>query len=271
MSFSHPEFAKFVQDRFEPTWESVRDVPRISIDFGGVGGARRLERTLHGNIATFVVLPDGLVADVIPGLYDRETFRARLTASADMAERIARLSPELRVDAVRNHHKAELARLTAPAATITADVRKRVVERPVERAVSTDTPEVPLTPEALAARAARLRILMRSVSKSGIEDLIQPIEPLDMTRTDSKFRIEKPVEAALPRLNPLHPAPDLTRDTENNEKNRRPAVHRLLAGYSPFTVSGLSGQVYAEILGTDLTDPYLGLGAALFDTYPFER
>ena len=35
MSFSHPDLAAFVQDRFEPAWERVRAVPRVTIDFGG--------------------------------------------------------------------------------------------------------------------------------------------------------------------------------------------------------------------------------------------
>ena len=35
MLFSQPELADWISDTFECAWESVRDVPRVTVDFGG--------------------------------------------------------------------------------------------------------------------------------------------------------------------------------------------------------------------------------------------
>ncbi|HMP60463.1 MAG TPA: hypothetical protein PKD86_14035, partial [Gemmatales bacterium] len=65
MLFSRTDLAEYIQDHFEPVWQEVRSVPLVHLDFGA---GQRLTRTLHGNIATWVCLPDGSAADVLPGL-----------------------------------------------------------------------------------------------------------------------------------------------------------------------------------------------------------
>jgi hypothetical protein len=60
-------------------WESVRPVPKITIDYGD---GRKLERTITGNSLHYVLTNDGRVIDVLPGLWGprdflREIERAR--------------------------------------------------------------------------------------------------------------------------------------------------------------------------------------------------
>ena len=69
------ETAAWIQEHFEPVWESVRPVPLVTIDFGDGNVVRR---TLHGNIATYVCSSDGRLVDVLPGIYERETYRREL-------------------------------------------------------------------------------------------------------------------------------------------------------------------------------------------------
>lgn len=64
-------------------WESVRPVPRITIDFGD---GRKLERTVTGNSVHCVLDRDGRVVDALPGLYNATVFLDQLAA----AEKIAR-------------------------------------------------------------------------------------------------------------------------------------------------------------------------------------
>ncbi len=66
MLFSNDEIADFINTTFEPTWQSVRPVPLVRIDFGN---GHVVTRTLHGNIATFVCNADGHVLDILPGIY----------------------------------------------------------------------------------------------------------------------------------------------------------------------------------------------------------
>ncbi len=82
MLFSNPDTAEFINDCFEPCWQSLREVPVITVDFGG---GNIVKRTLHGNIATYVCLLDGRVIDVLPGIYSAKEYRARLTDLVSLA------------------------------------------------------------------------------------------------------------------------------------------------------------------------------------------
>lgn len=73
--FSHDKISQFVNDGFEPVWQSVRPVPLVTIDFGS---GHKATRTLHGNIATYICTPSGYVVDILPGLYSPDVFLKRL-------------------------------------------------------------------------------------------------------------------------------------------------------------------------------------------------
>src|SRR5262245_58426354 len=90
---------------FECAWQSVRPVPRVTIDFGD---GRTLERTLHGNVATFFCTAEGRVFDVAPGVGTPEDFLARLAqASALYQESLLRFYDRAEEDYVA---QLELAR-----------------------------------------------------------------------------------------------------------------------------------------------------------------
>lgn len=65
MLFSQPALARYLSERFECAWESVRAVPKVTIDFGN---GRTLKRTLNGNILTWFCDPQGRVVDLLPGI-----------------------------------------------------------------------------------------------------------------------------------------------------------------------------------------------------------
>jgi hypothetical protein len=69
--FSNPQIAAYINENFEPTWQSVRPVPTVQIDFGN---GNVIKRTLHGNIATYACSSDGKVLDVLPGLYKPKSY-----------------------------------------------------------------------------------------------------------------------------------------------------------------------------------------------------
>lgn len=106
--FSRKDVSSFINDNFEPTWEMVREVPKINIDFGR---GRSITRTLHGNIATYVCTSNGIVIDGIPGIYDHATYLSRLNDFHSQAKQIA--SIKLLKDkhkAIRAYHSAQLGR-----------------------------------------------------------------------------------------------------------------------------------------------------------------
>ncbi len=75
MLFSSPKVAQYVNEHFEPVWQSVREVPTVTIDFGN---GKKMTRTMNGNIATYICNNQGYVIDVLPGIYDQETYLAGL-------------------------------------------------------------------------------------------------------------------------------------------------------------------------------------------------
>ena len=76
MLFSNQEIADFINENFEPAWESVRPVPRITIDFGN---GTVINRTLHGNVATYICNAEQVVQDVLPGVYSKAGYLQQLT------------------------------------------------------------------------------------------------------------------------------------------------------------------------------------------------
>lgn len=61
----------------------------------------------------------------------------------------------------------------------------------------------------------------------------------------------------------------LVEDTRINESVRRRQIHAYLAENGPVHPDKLTKWLYREVLHSDLDDPYLGLGKALFENYPF--
>lgn len=88
---------RVLRERFVLHWESVRPVPRVTIDFGN---GKKLERTLTGNSAHLVLDMYGRPVDALPGLFSADVFlpllvRAAAFGTADRG-RLARMHADAR-------------------------------------------------------------------------------------------------------------------------------------------------------------------------------
>ena len=72
-------------------WQSVRPVPKVSIDFGD---GRRLEGTITGNSLHYLLDSRGRLLDALPGLYAPELFHEALFGIEIKARELGRLSDE---------------------------------------------------------------------------------------------------------------------------------------------------------------------------------
>jgi hypothetical protein len=238
--FSRDRVADFINANFEPAWESVRPVPIVRIDFGN--GAV-LTRTLHGNILTSVCNADGSVLDALPGIYAEETYLDRLDQLRLLARYTQAAPPDARAARLQGYHRTQaelLARDQAPARFVQAKriaaVTKRVIERPVE---------VMLVSAAVAAT-------MEGGGPNQAAVAPQAAKPAAAGEDVSGWR-------------------ELAEDTRLNESTRRRQIHELLAGTGLVRPEKVLRPIYKDVLQADLDDPYLGLGKALFETYPFAR
>ena len=129
----------FVREHFVAAWESVRAVPTVTIDFGD---GHVLQRTLNGNVATYVCAPDGRVIDVIPGLCDSMTYLKSLSDALDL---YARTKGDAQVLAAWHADQVHISRAAAtkPAGEMARfgprlDVSKALVEDPLKAAMRRD-------------------------------------------------------------------------------------------------------------------------------------
>ncbi|HEY7423437.1 MAG TPA: hypothetical protein VH682_04275 [Gemmataceae bacterium] len=234
MLFSQERVADFINQSFEPVWESVRPVPIVRIDFGD---GKVLTRTLHGNILTSICTPDGLIVDGLPGIYTESAYLDRLNTLCAVAKN-AQARPEARRDVlVRAYHRGQAQALKknakpdqAAADRVMPPITKMVIERPIELALLPVRP-LPVPP---------------AQTKPGAKPILTAAEDVAGWKA-------------------------LEEDTQLNERTRRLQIHELLAGVGLVRPDKVTRPIYKDVLHADLDDPYLGLGTVLFATYPFAK
>ena len=139
MLFSDQTISDFINENFEASWESVRPVPKVTIDFGN---GTIVHRTLHGNVATYVCRCDSTVLDVLPGIYEPKTYLERLEELAFMAERFRASEAEELVNdlGLADYHRSRVEtiltneKLSSPGRTMAADLTsddRRLTAKPV--------------------------------------------------------------------------------------------------------------------------------------------
>jgi hypothetical protein len=133
--YPEPRINQLLRDRFVLHWQSVRAVPKVTIDFGD---GRRMVRTLTGNSLHLVLDAYGRPVDALPGLLSPDVFRKLLV-------RAHALAVGDRSNVVAGHDRALLEPVSAPRAPEPRAVEasklamsKHRVEAPILRGVSQD-------------------------------------------------------------------------------------------------------------------------------------
>ena len=293
--YANAEISDYLRDHFVLHWESVRPVPRVTVDFGD---GRKLERTLTGNSAHYVLDATGRPLDVLPGLYGPQAFQEWLERSHDLASRYAELSSETGRDRVLQEYHAhrELViaeQLRADLAAVAPELLSPPPQNIQPQASSTEAPRRHPT----AMQAARV-----AVSKSLVE--VKPVAPFapageTLAEQDDQFwqaiaarhadeakldersvalmrgKIPRELAEAAMRAtytkrvveNPLlkivgdfeH---SLAVDGVRNEYTLHRTIHNWFAnGTAPHEVGLLNERVYTELFLTPSSDPWLGLTA----------
>lgn len=106
--YPDPRIEEFLKNNYVLHWQSVRPVPRVSIDFGD---GRVLNGTITGNSIHYVLDQKGRLVDALPGLYGPGMFLDKLERGEAAARRLAELADEPYLLALRKlHAEALLAR-----------------------------------------------------------------------------------------------------------------------------------------------------------------
>lgn len=230
MLFSDETVANEINEKFEPVWVSVRAVPTVTIDFGN---GRTIKRTLHGNVASYVLTADGTIVDILPGLYERDEYLKQLN------------------NLFWVHHYMPMSRQPE---VFLADYHKEQFQ-----SIKTSGKSMEVRPFADMSKMA-IEISTKSILRppgwqSGLRPAVKPVATIE--RPD----FSRPGELAHWRK--------LFEDTEINERERRGPVHAMLLAHPGAKPADVTKQLYREVLHADIDDPYLGLGETLFKDYPF--
>lgn len=251
MLFSNEEVAAFVNQNFEASWEMVRPVPIVRIDFGN---GRQVTRTLHGNIASYACFPSGQVFDVLPGIYTPTIYRAALAQMRQVMLAVAPAQAQ-QPERLRQYHRDK--------AMVLQLRPERIVYPAPARGVAAIAARVEAQQQANAQRADR------DMGKGRIEMRVEQIvvtPPVDVYANggaNGARRSRPPRNLADWDL--------LAADTWRNETERRLQIHDRLAQSDPVRPDQLKNWLYRDVLHVDLSDPYLGLGDALIGDEVFRE
>lgn len=269
--YANESVSSFLRDRFVLHWSSERPAPRVTVDFGG---GRRIETTVGGNSAHFVLDADGRPIDVLPGLYSPVAFRRELEAALPLATESSALSDAARAERLVEFHRE---RRTAAATLWSNDPRGTTVTIPARDDL--------LAAEHLTVGKMMIEIptVLRAAldpTTNGLSMGLRTVRRLDEAKLDARSRELaarlRPIDwAADPR--PLDAAgldaeisileSNVAADTEADEGRLHDRVHEwFVEGPRPTTFSELSTRVYRELFLTPADDPWLGFSTPLIFT-----
>ena len=276
--YANQEVSKLLRERFILHWQSVRPVPKVTIDFGD---GRKLERTLTGNSIHYVLDSDARPIDALPGLYGPGAFLRELARAEALSSQChdAKTAQE-RAALLSQYHSARVKELDNAWAI---DIAKAGIANPPSRSAVKANAETAKPPRAeVAALAARTKVVIaeRPVLR-GISTDPKLLDPKAEDAAWAKIaalhledaRLD-PSSRALMRAKSLsrYATPDalnravsdfervIAEDTVRNEYTMRRQIHEWFAG-SVVTddVTALNEKVYAELFLTPSSDKWLGL------------
>lgn len=108
--YPNAEISKYLRENYILHWKSIRPAPRITIDFGD---GRKIERTITGNSIHYVLSPDGMIIDAIPGLYSPAAFLENLAQANAAAKSLSGVPAAKQTLALMKYRKAAFDRIIA--------------------------------------------------------------------------------------------------------------------------------------------------------------
>lgn len=281
--YADPAIADCLRNEFVLHWQSVRPVPKITVDFGD---GRRLERTITGNSAHYVLDYQGRVVDVLPGLYSPQVFLRELRRMAEVARQLGPVDDEPRTARLASYHRDRQSVLTKEMAPTQSTSEENRVGMSAPNMFSEDL-DIPVP------KGSSEQFLVRTVTPDALPDVPSEQEPMGYDRVagvepdvlaglalrmleESGFSQESETLmrakiAAMPTEylpGPLPTVQDkvLARlmltvafDTARNEYGFHRQIHGWLAAEPNLDLERLNDRVYADLFLTPHEAPWLGL------------
>jgi hypothetical protein len=282
--YANQYVATNLRDRFILHWQSVRAVPRITIDFGD---GRKLERTITGNSIHYVLDTDGYPIDGMPGLHGPAAFLSRLADAEQAFRQVSGKEDVVRQRLLAQYHRSHITATSLEWFKDTAKIGGKIPEgmslRQTDRGEALEIAPLAVTKmmtEATTLRAmtAAPESLGRVTDEAGWNKLAALHAENARLDAATYGLIEKQTrtifESAKSSVNPdvmfQNVIQKLERsialDTVRNEYLLHTKLHAWLAViHGVENVDVLNERVYAELFMTPRSDPWFGLLSP--DTY----
>ncbi len=285
--YPHEQISKILRNDFILHWQSVRPVPKVTIDFGD---GRKIETTITGNSIHYALDSQGRILDALPGLYGPASFIRWLQDTQTREQDIRNLDDKSRRAYLNSAHEqalqritrewqADIARVSTPLPTRPTIQQTAASVRPLAE-TPTPGPDEILIPVPTARNAAQLAMTKKLVEDPLLRGLIVAV-PRDRAalerKTDDalweKIALQHLADAKLD-INGLQVLASKTSraqkifmnfeasialDTVRNEYQRHGIIHRWLIDNPDRQLDQFNARVYAELFQTPDSDPWLGL------------
>lgn len=265
---------KVLRDRYILHWQSVRPVPKVTVDFGD---GRKLERTITGNSIHYVLNPDGQVLEALPGLYGAGAFLKHLQRSEQFAKTYQQQPSNQRVNFLQQYHRD---RLTQVQQQWAADLRSLGMKPPTLRSLGRST-----APNAIdAGRLAMTKAIAESPlvmpiveiahqNRQALTEITDQVQWLKLaSRYAADAKLDQKSQQLVQRKKPTQTAAEFQKvvqsfegaialDSIRNEYLLHSQLHSWLSQGTGGTLDTLNARVYQELFLTPDSDPWLGLMA----------
>lgn len=236
MLLSDEKVRQVLNDEVIPCWQMVREVPKVTIDFGG---GRVLKRTLVGNTVMYLCTPDGRVIDALPGVYTPNDFLAEVRPGLDAFK--AGRTKELHTTLLKETVRSEQIRVSMSKSYVESPLLEALGVKPTVRDDGALVKTESGSTDKVIERLARL---ITDVSK-------QPKSSDDVLR-----------ESGIPEG--ADGSEIVAEDSRNNRRFLRPAIHLYLSQFEVApTPAEITEDIFSKMFEIDLKDPYLGLAKAI--------
>jgi hypothetical protein len=270
--YPNAEVSQVLRDRFILHWQSVRPVPKVTIDFGD---GRKLERTLTGNSIHYVLDASGRPIDAIPGLYGPQAFLRQLQQS-ESAVKTASTKTGLNHDSYLKKYYGD--RLNATQAQWSADLAKLGLKMPSRLSKLNSNSGLPpradiagtaamtkmVVENPIVSSALNQRTLAQITDRSTWEKLAQrytndvKLDTRSIALIQAKQTATSQPRTILSIVQSFESAMAL--DTVRNEYLLHSQLYQwLIRDSETLNVDALNDKVYAELFLTPKADPWLGL------------
>ncbi|MBY0586211.1 hypothetical protein K2X85_03490 [bacterium] len=260
--YPDPKINQLLRDSAVLHWQSVRPVPRITIDFGD---GRRLEQTVTGNSVHYVMDEHGRLVDAIPGLYAPDEFYQVMREALYLAERAASLDDVAFRELLLSVHSKRVTdsenRLRQGLVSIRND--SKLINLLLNAGLDANIDELsPLLPEdtwSLLARDKEVRFAPEAQARVNANALRAPKAPLAGRLALDKFGNERPMLRLMASLGETVAADTLLNELVLRRKLSQMIITAPTIRVGDAMFNDWNDKVYADVFLTPSTDPWLGL------------